>query len=609
MARYQAVRGTFDVLPGQVSQWHSVEETSRDLAQRFGYKEIRTPLFEQAELFTRGMGVMSGLIEKELWTFQDKFGQKLALRTDATTGIIRAYQQNKLYNTKLPLKVFYLAPVFLLGKEGDTRSRQSHQFGFEAIGSENPALDAEVIALAAAFCEGMGLEDFTIRLNSLGSKDCREEYLQKLKDYFGAHNSQLCATCKRKYKANPDWVLSCEEKECKSLSQVAPTIYGMLTNDARTHFAQLREYLQEMELPVELDPRVVRDSEYYNGTVFEIRCQGKSLGFGGRYDNLVEKLGGKATPAVGFAFSLEAILELLKPEEISDNQKIDLLLRPEGPESAKLLVPLLYTLRQRGISAELDYSFGNGRRNRDNTGDYSWIVTLDESNAFRGNAVVKDLDDNSEERVPVSRLRNRVLHVAGVGKDEERDGSKSGRKKLRRGRRRSEEPKSNKEDEKSNREEKDEKDDSRSKRTRSKGRRSRNSDDRDRDRDKDRDKDKDRERDSSRKSRDTKSEKSDSEKDTSSRSSKYSKSKSRRNSRSKNSSDNSKTDKPAAKADGDLGKAIVPVFGLGGGPAPEAPKAKPEKSKPSKRRAKAATPAAAPAGGLNWSILPGKEES
>lgn len=585
MARYQAVRGTFDVLPSQMSTWHSLEATSRDLATRFGYREIRTPLFEQAELFTRGMGVMSGLIEKELWTFKDKFGQKLALRTDATTGVIRAYQQNKLYNNKLPLKVFYLAPVFLLGKEGEARSRQSHQFGVEAIGSENPALDAEIIALATAFCENLGLEDISIRLNSLGGKECRNEYLQKLKDYFGANSAQLCSTCKRKYKANPDWVLSCEEDECKSLSQVAPTIYGMLTNDSRAHFSQLREYLQEMELPVELDPRVVRDSEYYNGTVFEIRSQDKSLGFGGRYDTLVEKFGGKPTPAVGFALCLESILELIATDdEAQSAPTFDILLRPEGPESAKLLVPLLFTLRQRGVSAELDYAFTNGRRNRDNSG-YSWLVTLDESNAFRGNAVVRDLEENSDERVPVSRLRNRVLHIAGVGNDEEKDGSKSGRKKLRRGRRRSEEPKSKDED-RADSQDKDEAKESRSKRTRSKSRRGRKSEDKD-----------------TSKTRESKREKSDSD-NTESRPSKG-----RRPARDKTPKDESKPKaKPSrsrkSESESDGGKAIVPVFGMS---APAA--AAPTKTKPVKKALQTApTPAAAPSGGLNWSILPGKEE-
>lgn len=583
MARYQAVRGTFDVLPQEMPPWHALENVSRDLAQRFGYREIRTPLFEEADLFTRGMGVMSGLIEKELWTFKDKYGQKLALRTDATTGIIRSYQQNKLFNAKLPLKVFYLAPVFLLGKEGEERSRQSHQFGFEAIGSSNPALDAEVITLAAAFCEALGLDDYSIRLNSLGGKECRPVYLQKLKEYFGSNIGQLCSTCKRKYKANPDWVLSCEEEGCKSLSQVAPTIFGHLTNDAKSDFSQLREYLKEMELPVELDPRVVRDSEYYNGSVFEIRCQDKSIGFGGRYDSLVEKLGGKATPAVGFAFCLESVLELLdKGDHQEPNQ--DVLLRPEGPESAKLLVPLLYTLRQRGVTAELDYSYSNGRRRRESISGYSYLVTLDESNAFRGNAILRDLEESSDEKVPVSRLRNRVLHVAGVSSEEEKDGSQSGRKRLRRGRRKSE-------DEKKKDSPQNERSESRSKRNRSRGKRGRDTDKEEivDNTPKEESKDSGSGGESSKRGRRRRSERDSEDKDKS----RSSKSKERR----------SRKETKAPESDG--GKAIVPVFGLGGpslGGGGEAPR----KASASKKRTP--KPAAASAGGgLNWSILPDKE--
>ena len=618
MARYQAVRGTFDVLPSEMPLWHNLEGTSRDLAHRFGYREIRTPLFEEADLFTRGMGVMSGLIEKELWTFQDKFGQKLALRTDATTGVIRAYQQNKLYNAKLPLKVFYQGPVFLLGKEGEARSRQSHQFGFEAIGSSNPALDAEVIALAAAYCETLGLKDVSIRLNTLGGRDCRPLYLQKLKDYFSSNSAQLCPTCKRKYRANPDWVLSCTEESCTTLSQVAPTIFGMLTNEAKSNFAQLREYLKEMDLPVELDPRVVRDSEYYNGTIFEVRSENQSIGFGGRYDTLIEKLGGKSTPAVGFAFSLEAIHSLLKTESNETEIATDVLLRPEGPESARLLVPLLFTLRQRGVTAELDYGYDSGRKKREATQGYSYLVTLDESNAFRGTAILRDLDDNSEEKVPVARLRNRVLHVAGVSSEEERDGSKSGRKKLRRGRKRSDDDRSKTEDSKRKSEDDNSSEPRSSRRSRLKSRRNReapereaapdkesanetaadaaasnssaprNSRSRRGSRDSGRDKESGRDKDSSR-DRDS--------------------SKDRESNKERESSRRERRPRPSKKeSEPELGKAIVPVLGIGGGSRPTPAKSvSKEKSAKKKTAVTAPPPSAASGGGLNWSIMPGKE--
>lgn len=581
MARYQAVRGTFDVLPGQVPRWQQLETTARKLAHRFGFREMRTPLFEQAELYTKGMGVMSGLIENELWTFKDKYGQKLALRADLTSGVVRAYQQNKLYESKQPQKLFYLGTVFLLGKEGKERSRQSHQFGFEALGSDSAAMDAEVIALASCFCESIGLEGHSIRLNSLGGSECRPLYLQKLKDYFSSNNEALCGTCKRKYKAHPDWVLSCEEPGCKRLSQVAPTIYGMLSNGEKTHFAQLREYLEAMELPVELDPRVVRDSEYYNRTVFEIQCGGKSVGFGGRYDTLVEKLGGKSTPAVGFALSMEAVLELLGEEEESDDSAAPFVyFQPEGPESSKLLVPLMNTLRQKGVSAELDYRSGNRRPQAAPEG-CSYCVVLDESNAFRGHAILKDLDKGKDEKVPVSRLSSRVAHLVGLSQESDKDSSSSssgsGRKRLRRGRRRNEEEK---QENKSSRDNEEKSDSSKRRR----GRRTKDSDDNNKDSDNKR-----RDKESSR------------EKKTRSRSDKGRKEKPRRE---------------RTETEDDGGKAIVPAFNLGSAPSPAAKepaktksksKSKSKSSSKSGSKPKASAAAASLAGGLNWSILPGKE--
>ena len=624
MARYRAVRGTFDLLPKQMPAWAGVENTARELAHRFGFREIRTPLFEHAELFTRGLGVMSGLIEKELWTFQDKFGQKLALRADMTSGVIRAFQENKLYEGGLPQKMFYLAPVFLLGKEGEERSRQSHQFGFEALGSDNAALDAEVIALAAAFCDAVGLEGYSIRLNSLGGSDCRPQYQQKLRDYFGAHSEQLCATCKRKFKAHPDWVLSCEEEGCKQLSQVAPTIYGMLSNGAKQHFAALREYLEEMELPVELDPRVVRDSEYYNRTVFEVRHGDKSLGFGGRYDGLVEKLGGKSTPAVGFSFSMEALIDALgdRDSEFKGFSPV-VYFQPEGPESSKLLVPMMNALRQRGVSAELDYRNG-GRSAQKAPEGCSYVVILDESNAFRGHAVLKDLGADKEEKVPVGRLRARVLHLAGGVADAVDRDSGGGRKRLKRGvKRRDEEPSERDEDSESRgsrgsrrklrrgrSEDVAESRDGGDTPDKSEARETREPRGRGRDRDRDRDKEQDgrsRERNSERdqdkpkeRGRDRDSERAERperDKDRERNNERKPERKPRERSRDKD------------ESEGD-GKAIVPNFNLGGAPAVSTPKPPSRSAPESAAKAAArstASVAAAPAFSLNWSILPGKE--
>ncbi len=438
MSRYRAVRGTADLLPGQLEAWNSLEDAARKLAKSFGYSEIRTPLFEEAELFTRGMGVLAGIVERELWTFHDKFGKKLALRADMTTGIVRAFQQHKLGQADgQPVKLFYLAPVFLLGKDSEEGSRQAHQFGVEALGSNNPALDAEMIALASNFCDEIGLEGHTIELNSLGGSKCRPAYEKMLREYFGAHSGELCSTCKRKFKAQPTWVLSCEEKSCTELAQVAPTIYGMLSPDCKSHFSTLKEYLKDLDLSFELNPRVIRDLEYYNRTIFQLRCGSQVVAFGGRYDGLVETLGGKPTPAVGFAINLEAVLELLGDRlETSGPTETTVFLDPEGPESTKVMVPVLARLRKLGIRAEMRY--GNGAAAAKKASRI--VVRLTEANAFRGHALLED-SEGKNDKLPATKLGDRLVAHLKLKEDSP---DRSGRRKLsRKGRKsgRDEEPK------------------------------------------------------------------------------------------------------------------------------------------------------------------------
>ena len=439
MSRYRAVRGTFDLLPGQTNLMYSLENAARSVADNFGYREIRTPMFEEADLFTKGMGVLAGIVERELWTFHDKFGKKLALRADMTTGVVRALAQHEMVQKQNDIaKVFYLGTIFALGKEGEEGSRQCHQFGVEAIGSDNPALDAEIISLAATFCKELGLEGFVVELNSLGGPKSRPNYLKKLRDYFSAHSSELCSTCKRKYKAHPNWVLSCEDANCVSLAQVAPTIYGMLNPDGKKHFTTLREYLTDLEIPFELNPRVVRDMEYYNRTVFQIKVGDTVIAFGGRYDGLVEELGGKSTPAIGVAFNLEPIIDLLKQrvESEPEQEPPTVFLDPEGPEATKVLLPVLHRLRGLGVRADMSYANGHGSKMRKSA---RYLVKLNESNAFRGQALVENRDSGNTDKISGSRLFDKLIQQLGV--EDQTSERPSGRRKLSRKTRRGKEEK------------------------------------------------------------------------------------------------------------------------------------------------------------------------
>ncbi len=404
----RAVRGTRDLLPEETSRWQLIENQARLLSQQYGYLEIRTPLFEKAELFVRGMGVLAGLVERELWTFHDKFGQKLALRADVTASVVRAYYENNLNEKHQGVsKFYYLAPVFLIGRETEEGSRQSHQFGVEALGSPHPAQDAEVIALAWAFLRRIGLSDVVFELNSLGCDKCRPAYHEVLKEYFSSHSNELCGTCKRKHKTHPLWTLGCTEKSCVELGQVAPTMFGLLCPACKQHFSQLKTYLAEMKIPHDLNPRVVRDLEYYNRTIFQVRHGESVLGTGGRYDGLVETLGGPQTPAVGFALQLEAILEAVpgEPERLSPS----VYLQPEGEEATRLLMPVLNVLREAGIYAEMSL---DGEQAPETP---RFLVVLSEKDALRGVAQVHDRHSDHKDRYNLSDLAHRLANRLGMG--------------------------------------------------------------------------------------------------------------------------------------------------------------------------------------------------
>ncbi len=433
MSSLRAVRGTYDLLPSEVPYWRYLENEARRLAELYGYKEIRTPMFEEAELFTRGMGVMAGIVERDLWTFHDKFGKKLALRADMTTSVVRAYRQHGLGGEGELVKLYYVAPLFLLGKDTEVGSRQVAQFGVEAFGVASPALDAEVIALASRYCDNIGLGDHIVELNTLGSDKCRPEYEERLRSFFAGRVSDLCPTCKRRYKSHPLWVLTCKEESCVALAQVAPAIFGILDPESRAYFNTLKSFLDELGVPYELNPCVLRDVEYDTGTVFRLVRNGTIMGEGGRHDKLVEDMGGTPTPSIGFALTLDILVDFLKEkgEEPYSEALPRVLLAPEGPEATRVMVPLLHRLIRIGIRAELLY-------NRIESYPEGWItVVLREEDAYRGHAVLEDPHKGVSQKILARKLGERLLEYIqdGVTGD---DTVKTTRKRLVRGRRKSE---------------------------------------------------------------------------------------------------------------------------------------------------------------------------
>ncbi|MBS2037773.1 histidine--tRNA ligase [bacterium] len=419
---FQAVRGTSDLLPAQLSTYRQLEQKAMQLAEKYGFQEIRTPLFEKADLFVRGLGVMASLVERELWTFNDKHGQKLALRADMTPCVVRAYHQHRMNKESGLTKLCYVGPVFLLGKEGNEPSRQAHQFGVEVLGNDSPALDTELLVMALEYCEAIGLTGVKLEINSLGCDKCRPAYHDALREFFASRQNELCQNCKRKYRNHPTWVLSCPESGCEALSNLAPTILGLLCQDCKTHFNALKHLLQELELEVTFNPRVVRDLEYYNSTVFRLSVNGRTVGMGGRYDGLVQQLGGTDTPAAGFAMYLDELAALLPGSEAAQ-EDLDFVFLPEGPESTKALLPIALKLRKGGARVEVVYQNGS------EAPEARWHIKLAEINALRGQVEIVDQDSRQQEKCSVERLLARLQHMFGQG---QRDGDGEGRGARRR---------------------------------------------------------------------------------------------------------------------------------------------------------------------------------
>lgn len=422
---FQAVRGTSDLLPAQLSAYRQLEQKAIQLAEKYGFQEIRTPLFEKADLFVRGLGVMASLVERELWTFNDKHGQKLALRADMTPCVVRAYHQHRMNKESGLTKLCYVGPVFLLGKEGNEPSRQAHQFGVEVLGNDSPALDTELLVMALEFCEAIGLTGVKLEINSLGCEKCRPAYHDALREFFASRQNELCQNCKRKYRNHPTWTLSCPEPGCEALANLAPTILGLLCQDCKTHFNALKHLLQELELQVSFNQRVVKELEYYNSTVFRLSVNGRTVGMGGRYDGLVQQLGGTDTPAAGFAMYLDELVALLPSAEASQDD-LDFIFLPEGPESTKALLPVALKLRKAGARVEVIYQT-NG-----DLPEARWHIKLAEINALRGQVEIIDQDNRQQEKCSAERLLARLQHMFGQGQRDNDGEGRGARRRLNR---------------------------------------------------------------------------------------------------------------------------------------------------------------------------------
>ncbi|UCH51858.1 MAG: histidine--tRNA ligase [Chloroflexota bacterium] len=318
---YKAPRGTADILPEEQGYWRYVEDRAIALCLLYGYQRLDTPAFEDVQLFTRSIGEGTDIVTKEMYTFEDRSGNLLALRPEGTAPVCRAYLEHGMDNLPQPVKLYYLAAIFRYERPQAGRYRQHYQFGFEAIGDADPALDAEIVEMAWRFFELLGLGRLYLYLNSIGCKSCRPEYLESLKRYYSAHLSGLCSDCKARFEKNPLRLLDCKKTACYDVAEAAPKSTDYLCRDCKSHFETVVEYLKALKLPFDINHRLVRGLDYYTKTVFEIQPLGdgaqSALGGGGRYDDLIEELGGKPVPAIGFAAGMERVVLNLKEQKIA----------------------------------------------------------------------------------------------------------------------------------------------------------------------------------------------------------------------------------------------------------------------------------------------------
>jgi len=411
----QIPRGTQDILPGQSEKWQYVEQVARDLCRLYQYEEIRTPMFESTDLFVRGVGDTTDIVQKEMYTFPDKSDRSLTLRPEGTSPVVRSYIGNKMHgHVNQPVKLFYLAPVFRYERPGAGRYRQHHQFGAEVLGSEDPAVDAEMISLAVHFFETLGLKNLRVAVNSLGDTESRMQYRQNLVAHFESRIGEFCSDCQRRLEQNPLRILDCKVDQKHELIATAPSILDHLNEYSADYFAKVQQYLQAMGVEVVIDATLVRGLDYYNHTVFEVMFDSQGFGAnatlsgGGRYNGLVEQLGGPPVSAVGFGLGLERLLLALEAEgiQLPIEKTLDCYLVSFGEQAKDETVKLLHQLRKAGFSCERDYLDKKPKaqlKAADRLGA-KYVIMIGDDEITAGTVSVKNMQTTEQETVLVKDL-------------------------------------------------------------------------------------------------------------------------------------------------------------------------------------------------------------
>lgn len=420
--RYQAPRGTQDILPEEQVYWDLVRHTAARICEAFGYGRIQTPVFEDASLFARGVGEVTDIVQKEMYVFQDRSGQELALRPEGTAPVCRAYLEHGMHNLPQPVRLWYWTPIFRYDRPQAGRYRQHHQFGIEAIGDGDPAVDAETIEVLWRLCEELGLSGLTLHLNSIGDGNCRPAYLEVLRRYYADQLSHVCDDCRSRYDRNPLRLLDCKQETCQPVIAGAPPITDYLCPDCAGHFQELRVFLDAAGIPFVLNPRLVRGLDYYTRTVFEVHPPKEggqsSIGGGGRYDGLIEQLGGPPTPGIGFGSGIERIIINLKRQQVAvpPPARPQVYVAYQTPAARTQAYKLASDLRREGVSAVTasgQRSLKAQMRHADAIGA-AYAAIIGERELQQGAVTLRRLADGRQETLATEQARESLRSQLGA---------------------------------------------------------------------------------------------------------------------------------------------------------------------------------------------------
>ena len=411
-----APKGTKDILPDQVYRWHYVENRFADICAKYGFKEIRTPMFEHTEVFARGIGDTTDVVQKEMYTFNDHAGRSITLKPEGTSGAVRAFIEHKQYAEVQPTKYYYVTDCFRYEKPQSGRLRHFHQFGIEVFGTPNMLADAEVISLGYDFLTELGITEIELRINSVGCPECRSKYREALREFLRPHYDELCNTCKDRYERNPMRILDCKSEVCQQIAKGAPRMLDYLCDDCHQAFEELKQNLTSLGIEYTIDPNIVRGLDYYTKTAFEfvttkIGAQGTVCG-GGRYDHLVEELGGPPIPGVGFGLGIERLLLLMEANqiEIPEADKPEVFVAVVGEAAKAFGLKLCRQLRQKGVIAEMDTLARNIKgqfKYADRLGA-RYTLVIGEDELAKGVVSLKDMSRSEQREIAIDKIYEEI---------------------------------------------------------------------------------------------------------------------------------------------------------------------------------------------------------